>query len=317
MCHPPSLVVHFDALPDPRIERTKKYPLMEILVIALCAVICGAESFVEMEEFGHAKKTWLRQRLPLQNGIPSHDTFRRVFSLIDPDAFRAGFLSWTQSIHRHTNGKVIAIDGKKLRHSFNTLTGQAAIHMVSAWATQNALALGQVKVNDKSNEITAIPALLAMLDIAGCVVTIDAMGCQKTIAKQISEQEGDYVLALKGNQTTLHEEVTLFFEDARAHGFSGVPHSYYESLDKDHGRLEIRRCWLVKAPDRLALSKRGVGRSAKPGRRRERTAYRRESQRGDALLYQQCDGQRSEGGAGGASTLGYRERFALDIGCRL
>ncbi len=246
------LLWHFASLPDPRIERTKQYPLIEILAIALCAILCGADDFVAIAMFGRAREEWLRERLGIEKGIPAHDTFRRVFSLLDPEAFAACFRAWTQALHVQTKGEVIALDGKQLRHSFDTATGQAAMHLVSAWASEQGLSLGAVKVSDKSNEITALPVLLKMLDLRGCVVTIDAMGCQKAIAEQIVEQGGDYVLSLKGNQGTLHEDVRLFFEDAQAHDFfrqdptQRIAYRYDQKHEKDHGRIEVRQVWMVE-----------------------------------------------------------------------
>jgi len=248
------LVSHFTILQDPRVDRTKQHALLDIVVIAFCAVLCGAEGWEDMEDFGKAKQEWLQERLGLQleNGIPGDDTFRRLFARLDPEQFGRCFLSFAQSLHTHTKGEVIALDGKAVRHSFDAATGQAALHLVSAWATESGLALGQVKVDTKSNEITAIPALLKLLDISGCVITIDAMGCQKVIAKQIMDKKADYVLSLKGNQSTLHEDVKLFFEDARAHEFyqkdqeRQITHGYSETVEKDHGRIETRRCWLVQ-----------------------------------------------------------------------
>jgi predicted transposase YbfD/YdcC len=244
---------HFGAVPDPRIDRTKRHLLLDILVIALCAVLSGAEGWEDMEAFGRAKEPWLRERLglALPNGVPSPDTFRRVFARLDPVAFGAAFLAWTEALRVHTKGEVIALDGKALRHSFDTAAGQAPLHLVTAWATQNRLVLGQIKVADKSNEIPAYPVLLAMLDLRGCTVTIDAMGCQKAVARQVMEQEGNYVLALKGNQGTLHENVRLFFEDARAHGFGPIPYRHHRTVEKDHGRIEVREYWLVEHIDWL------------------------------------------------------------------
>lgn len=238
---------HFGSLKDPRIERTKLYALMDILLIALCSVICGAEGWEDMQEWGEAKQPWLRQHLgmPLPHGIPTDDTFRRVFSRLDPDLFQSCFLSWTQAIQTRTQGEVVALDGKTLRHSFDTATGNRALHMVSAWSSQNRLVLGQMAVEEKSNEITAIPALLKLLDIEGCIVTMDAMGCQKAIAEQIVEQGGDYVLALKGNQESIHTDVQLFFEHAFSQRFADTPYDFYTECDKAHGRFETRRCWQV------------------------------------------------------------------------
>lgn len=248
------LVTHFAILQDPRIDRSKQHSLLDIVVIAFCAMLCGAEGWEDMEDFGKAKQDWLQERLDLElaNGIPSDDTFRRLFARLDPEQFGRCFLSFAQSLHTYTRGEVIALDGKAVRHSFDAATGQAAIHLVSAWATESGLALGQVKVDSKSNEITAIPALLKLLDISGCVITIDAMGCQRAIAKQIVDKKGDYVFSLKGNQSTLHDDVKVFFEDARAHDFyqknedRRITHGYYETVEKDHGRIETRRCWMVQ-----------------------------------------------------------------------
>ena len=234
---------HFASLTDPRVDRTKAHALSDILTITICAVICGANDWVAVEEFGKAKLQWFRKFLPLANGIPSHDTFGRVFAALEPEAFERCFLSWVQSLAALSQGQVVAIDGKTLRHSFERASAQAAIHMVSAWAEANHLVLGQVKTAAKSNEITAIPKLLELLDVDGCIVTIDAMGCQKAIAAQIIDQGADYVLALKGNQGTACEEVTAFFEGALTKQFKGVAHAFQETIDADHGRVEVRRVW--------------------------------------------------------------------------
>lgn len=190
---------HFSILPDPRMERTKKHRLIDILFIAVCTIICGGENFTDMEMFGEAKEEWLRTLLELPHGIPSHDTFGRVLSLLDPTEFGECFGRWRASLHEATKGEVIALEGKTLRHSFDTANGQSSLHLISAWASENGLALGQLKVDGKSNEITARPVLLKLLEVKGCVVTIDAMGCQKDLASQVVEQKGDYVLCLKGN----------------------------------------------------------------------------------------------------------------------
>jgi predicted transposase YbfD/YdcC len=237
---------HFSILPDPRVERTKKHLLIDILFIAVCTIICGGEGFTDMEDFGEAKEAWLRKLLELPHGIPSHDTFRRVFSLLDPQAFGECFLRWTAALHIATKGKVIALDGKTLRHSFDTASGQAALHLVSAWASENGITLGQLKVEGKSNEITALPALLKLLDVKGQVVTMDAMGCQKELAGQIVYQQGDYVLCVKANQGNLRQELEYFFQEAKRMGWRDVPYRYHETVEKDHGRIEIRRCWMVE-----------------------------------------------------------------------
>ena len=238
-----SFVDFFSDLPDPRLDRKKKHKLIDIFVVALCGILTGADSWVEIEAYGKVKLDWLRQFVPLENGIPSHDTFGRVFSMINPEEFGARFLSWIQSVAGKTKGKLVAIDGKTVRRSFDT--DRSAIHMVSAWATENRLVLGQVKTEERSNEITAIPELLRMLDIQGCIVTIDAMGCQKKIAQQITEQGGDYALGLKGNQGKLAREVEEFFDCAKRDDFAHLRHDYYETIEKDHGRIDKREYWIV------------------------------------------------------------------------
>lgn len=244
---------HFSDLPDPRHSPAQRHALLDILVIALCATLCGADTFVDIARFGKAKEGWLQERLglALPSGIPSHDTFGRVFAQIDPSAFGQCFQSWTQELHCQTKGQVIALDGKTLRHSFDTASGKGAIHMVSAWAGSSGLVLGQVKVDAKSNEITALPLLLALLDLSGSVVTVDAMGCQKAIARQITEQEGDYVLALKDNHPLLHDEVRRLFAWGGADGSDGfgakdLACSFFQSQEYDHGRKEVRRCWVTQ-----------------------------------------------------------------------
>lgn len=202
-----SLMEHFSSLKDPRIDRTKRHLLMDIIVIAICAVICGADGWEDIEEYGKTKKPWLKQFLKLPNGIPSHDTFARVFSRIDAKQFQPCFINWIQAVRRVTNGELIAINGKTLRRSYDRRGDKAALHLISAWAAANHLVLGQRKVDDASNEITAIPALLAMLELRGCLVTIDAIGCQKEIARQIRDKEADYLLAVKKNQGTLYDEI--------------------------------------------------------------------------------------------------------------
>jgi len=240
-----TLLDHFADLPDPRIERTKRHELSDILAIAICGVISGAEHWTEIEEFGEAKESWFRSFLVLPNGIPSHDTFQRVFERLDPAAFGDRFLAWIRTLYKNTGGRVVAIDGKTLRGSANPEEGKAALHMVSAWVQGNRLLLGQVKTEEKSNEITAIPELLKILDLAGCIVTLDAMGCQKAIARDITARGADYVLGLKGNQSKLQEEVEHFFLCAQRDRFAHLPVDYEKTVEKDHGRIETREYWIV------------------------------------------------------------------------
>ena len=240
-------------VPDPRIERTKRHQLPAIITIAICGIICGADDWVAVEKYGRAKQEWLRTFLELPHGIPAHDTFGRVFARLAPEAFQPGFSAWIQAAFTLTAGQVIALDGKKLRHSYDTWDGKAAIHMVSAWATANRLVLGQRQVDTKSNEITAIPELLKLLELAGCIVTIDAMGCQKTIAAQVIDQGGDYILALKENQPHLYDDVTRLFEWAENISYAELAHDTARETGKDHGRVEIRVCDTLSGPAVLAL----------------------------------------------------------------
>jgi predicted transposase YbfD/YdcC len=242
-----SIVAHFASVEDPRVERKREHLLMDIFVIAISAVVCGANDWVAVETFGKAKESWLRKFLALPHGIPSHDTFGRVFALLKPEQVQASFVSWIQAVTQVTAGQVVAIDGKTVRHSYDRRSGKAAIHMVSAWATQNHVVLGQLKTEEKSNEITAIPELLRLLDVSGCLVTIDAMGCQRAIAQQIVTQGGDYVLALKRNHEHLYDAVEALFQPAPATPSAGPCLSYYETTDKAHGRVEIRRHWTTDA----------------------------------------------------------------------
>jgi len=236
---------HFGKLEDPRVERTKLHKLLDILVIAICAAICGADTWEDAEMFGRAKKEWFQKFLELSNGIPSHDTFNRVFNRLDPEQFRTCFIRWINAASELIDGQVIAIDGKVLRRSHDLGIGKAAIDMVSAWASANRLILGQVKVEEKSNEITAIPELLQMLEISGCIVTIDAIGCQTEIAEKIVDQDADYVLALKENQGCLYEDVKLLFDDLECSDYQAYTYDYHKTVNKGHGRIEIRECWTI------------------------------------------------------------------------
>ena len=247
MLAPSSFQDHFAALTDPRSPNApnQRHELIDILVIAVCAVICGAEGWEDIEEYGKAQAEWFAQVLELPHGIPGHDTFRRVLSRLDPEELTRCFISWSGALSDLSGGDLVSIDGKTLRHSFDRATSQATIHMVSAWANANRLVLGQVKVEDKSNEITAIPKLIKLLDLAGATVTIDAMGCQKAIAQDITDQGADYVLALKENHPTLYDDVTVFFDEAQTTEFAEIEHAYQETVDGDHGRIETRRYWIT------------------------------------------------------------------------
>ena len=241
----PMLLTSFSRLTDPRLDRRKRHLLMDIVVIAVCAVVCGADDWVSIESFGRAKYDWFKEFLSLPNGIPSHDTFGRVFSLLSPDEFEAGFLRWVSQLRFKTPGEIVAVDGKTLRRSHDKKDGRSAIHMVSAWASDNRLILGQRKTDAKSNEITALPELLQVLDLSGCIVTIDAMGCQKNIAELIINQQADYVLTLKANHGHLFQEVHDFFLDAETNHFQNAAIHYVETQSKSHGRLEVRRYWIT------------------------------------------------------------------------
>ena len=247
---PVSLLHHFADLDDPRTDHTKLHNLLDIIALTLCAVVSGAEGWTEVEAW--EKQDWLETFLDLANGIPSHDTIGRVFGAMDSAAFQECFLSWMHAVVGTSNGKLIAIDGKTLRRSFDTAKGKSAIHLVSAWASENHLLLGQQAVADKSNEITAIPALLKLLDLQGALVTIDAMGCQKRITEEIVAGGADYVLAVKDNQPTLHADVQRVLMEALENEFKGLAHRYHHTKDEAHGRTEERHYHLIEVPEELA-----------------------------------------------------------------
>jgi predicted transposase YbfD/YdcC len=247
-----SIAKHFSKVNDPRIDRSKRHKLLDIILIAICGVICGADSWVDIELFGKNKLEWLKTFLELSNGIPSHDTFGRVFAAICPEEFEKSFMEWVQAINELTQGQVIAIDGKQLRGSEDNEEGKKAIYMVSAWAVENQLVLGQLKVDEKSNEITAIPKLLKLLEISGCIVTIDAIGTQTSIAKTIIDRKGDYLLAVKENQGHLYEDIHDLFQDDQAFNFEDAPYSYAKTVNKNHGRIETRQCWSISDTEYLA-----------------------------------------------------------------
>jgi len=244
---------HFGKVSDPRKDRTKEHKLIDIIAIAICGVICGAEGWVDIELFGKSKLPWLKTFLELPNGIPSHDTFGRVFSRIDAQQFQLAFYEWVWAVNDIVQGQIINIDGKQLRGSKDKVLGKRAIYMVSAWAEENELVLGQRKVDEKSNEISAIPELLKVLAISGCIVTIDAMGTQTNIAKTIVDAAADYVLSVKQNQGHLFEDISVLFGVDQAQDFKYASLEYAKTTNKGHGRMEVRECWSTSNPEYLNL----------------------------------------------------------------
>ena len=249
---PVSLLHHFADLDDPRSDHTKRHDLLDIIALTLCAVVAGADAWTDVELYGLRKQTWLETFLGLANGIPSHDTLGRVFAALDPAAFCRCFVNWMNAVVDASRGRLVAIDGKTLRHSFDTASGKSALHLVSAWASANHLLLGQIAVDDKSNEITAIPELLRLLDLQGALVTIDAMGCQKKIAADIVAAGGDYVLAVKENHPTLYADIERVFLAGLEDDFAGQDYRYYHTVDTAHGRTEERHYHLLAVPRALA-----------------------------------------------------------------
>lgn len=233
----------FRGLHDPRGKLGRRHPLASMVVIAICAVICGSDGWTDIAEFGNAKLGWFKTFLDLPHGVASHDTFGRVFGALRPEAFERCFQRWVKGLVKASGGKLLAIDGKTLRRSFDQAAGKAAIHMVSAFASANRLVFGQIKTDAKSNEITAIPQLLKLLDIKGATVTIDAMGCQRAIAQEIIKGGGNYVLAVKDNQPTLHAKVKTLLDEAIAQDFKGLSGDSFSQTGKGHGRIETRTCW--------------------------------------------------------------------------
>lgn len=251
---------HFSSVIDPRKDtHNKRHILSDILVLTILASLCGAQTWTEVEEFGKAKKVWLKTFLQLPNGIPSHDTIGDLYARLSPGSLQDGFLSWIQSMVQTNDGDIIPIDGKTIRRSYDQASGRGAIHMVSAWSSANGVVLGQLKTEEKSNEITAIPELLGILDVKGCVVTIDAMGCQKEIAKKIIEREADYVLALKGNQGTLYADVKLYMDSIIDQKIKNIPHMNFNTIDKGHGRIEERSYFVTESIDWLEQKKSWEG----------------------------------------------------------
>lgn len=246
--HRLSLIEQLQQLPDPRVRGRCEHDLVDVLVIGLCCLLCGGEGFNDMEDFGMAKRKWFRTFLRLRSGVPKHDTFNRVFAALKPEAFLEMFMAWTQTLRSTVSEEIVALDGKALRRALDR--GDSPRVIVSAWAARHALVLGQIEVPGKTNEITAVPKLLRMLELAGCIVTLDAMGCQKEIAREIKEADAEYVLALKGNQGQCYEEIKGYLDDAVARHHekapakkNTVPLASQQTVEKDHGRLETRRYW--------------------------------------------------------------------------
>ncbi len=244
---------HFGKIRDPRKDRTKDHKLIDIIAIAICAVICGAEGWVDIENFGNKKLAWLKTFLELPNGIPSHDTFGRVFSLMDAEQFQAAFYEWVQAVNELVHGQIVNIDGKCLRGSQEKGLRKRGIYMVSAWAEENHLVLGQRKVDEKSNEITAIPELLKILALSGCIVTIDAMGTQTEIAQTIRDAQADYLLSVKENQGHLYEDLSMLFGVDQQLNFKYASLDHAKTTSKGHGRIEVRECWSTSNPAYLKL----------------------------------------------------------------
>lgn len=240
----------FHDLTDPRIDRALRHPLINILTISICAIISGCDDFNAIEEYGKSKQSWFAEFLDLPNGIPSHDTFNDVLNRLNPKEFSEAFTRWVSSLGKLADD-IVAIDGKVMRRTLDKASGAPAVHLVSAWSVQNNLCFGQVKVSDKSNEITAIPALIKLLDIEGSTITTDAMGCQYAIAEEITQRNANYVFALKGNQGEFHQDVKLFLETQLANQFKNTGHSSHQTIDGDHGRIEQRHSWLTTEIDWL------------------------------------------------------------------
>lgn len=238
----------FGDLPDPRVRGRCDHKLLDIIIIAICGVLCGADSWVGIETVGKAKESWFREFLDLAHGIPSHDTFGYVFAKLDHEEFQRRFVQWVEAVVRVTKGQVVAIDGKTARRSHDKTNGKAAIHLLSAWASENGIVLGQRKVDSKTNEITVIPELLRLLNVTGCLVTIDAIGCQTDIAQAIRDEKADYLLCLKDNQAKLRQDVEDWFVHGDQQNFHNMTMNYHETVSKTSGRVEIRRCWAIADP---------------------------------------------------------------------
>ena len=251
-----SIAEHFSGIDDPRIERCKEHDLMNILMIAVCGVIGGADSWVDIEMFGNAKLAWFESFLSLPNGIPSHDTFGRVFGRLNAEQFQHCFLNWVQAANEVTKGQVVAMDGQQMRGTQEKALGKQAINMVSAWACENHMVLGQRPVKEAGSEITTLPELLKLLELSGCIVTVDALGCQVEVAQAIRDRQADYVLAVKGNQGTLYEDIEDLFKGAEEVAYREVAYDHARTVNKGHGRIEIRQCWAIDDPSFLDYIRR-------------------------------------------------------------
>ncbi|MCY4654551.1 MAG: ISAs1 family transposase [Dehalococcoidia bacterium] len=256
MTAPQSLIEHFSRLEDPRVERNRKHELMDVIVLCVCAVVSGAEGWSDIEEFGRAKLDWLRRYVPLANGVPVDDTIARIISALSVSGFQDCFTSWMEDVVEFSGGEIIAVDGKAHRRSHDHKKGVKALHMVSAWACRNQLVLGQVKTQEKSNEITAVPELLERLELSGCIVTVDAMGCQREIATQVRAGGGDYVLPVKGNQGTLEKEVRAYFDAAEEDDFLRPEIEDEATSEEGHGRVEHRSYFLSTDLGSLTVGER-------------------------------------------------------------
>ena len=254
-----SIVDHFSIIEDPRQQSKVEYELLDVIFLCVVGMICGAEAWHDIETVGEARLDWFQNKGFLLNGVPTAITIARIIGCLNPKELQQCFINWMASVKTATEGQVIAVDGKRLRGSHDNKKNQSAIHMVSAFSTNNGVVLGQIKTEGKSNEITAIPALLDLLETKGCIVTIDAMGCQENIAAKIIEKKSDYILAVKDNQKNLHHEIIDFFECARQHDFKGVAHDYFEETCKGHGRVEIRRSWISSCLDTIENKQKWSG----------------------------------------------------------
>lgn len=250
---------HFGTLSDPRMVRKTDHELLDVVVISVLAALCGADGWTDVEEFGKTKHEWLKTFLKLPCGIPAHDTFGRIFALLDAEEFQAAFSQWMQAVFQVTDGDVVPIDGKTVRRSYDTASNKGALHMVSAWTAENGAVLGQTATEEKSNEITAIPELLRKLELTGCIVTIDALGCQREIAADIQDQGADYVLQVKGNQPTLLEEIKTRFDQAVENDFAATPCDVFHTEEKGHGRWEERTYRVLDVPPDFGLQARWPG----------------------------------------------------------